>query len=207
MAENAFAKIINTMNRNTKSQIISDGDDFLFGTVITINPLSIQIDNHANPLPASMFWVGESCRALTVNIPEHRHIYSGMTDNYTGDSAEFMGNTQNYTGDSQSFNGDSQNFSGNSDTALSNEFLHFHNILHLHNITHEHNITHMHNMIHLHNITHSHNYSGTTDAASGDEGYNEIVIRAGLKVNDRVLLFAFNQNSENKRFYVAERLG
>ena len=50
-----------------------------YGTIKSINPLSILIDGHSEVLPADFFILGQNVRPHKVTIP-HKHEYNGETE-------------------------------------------------------------------------------------------------------------------------------
>lgn len=71
--DNLLNKIGKLQGSNTKKN-----SELLYGTIITLDPLSIKIDD-IGTLPAEFFVLGQMVRPHTVTIP-HKHEYNGVTE-------------------------------------------------------------------------------------------------------------------------------
>ena len=52
---------------------------FAYGTIKTLNPLSVLVDGHSEPLPEEFFILSQNVRPHKVTIP-HKHEYNGKTE-------------------------------------------------------------------------------------------------------------------------------
>ena len=52
---------------------------FAYGTIKSLNPLSILVDGHSEPLSEEFFILGQNVRPHKVTIP-HKHEYNGQTE-------------------------------------------------------------------------------------------------------------------------------
>ena len=52
---------------------------FAYGTIRTLNPLSVLVDGHSVALPEEFFILGQNVRPHKVTIP-HKHEYNGVTE-------------------------------------------------------------------------------------------------------------------------------
>lgn len=82
MSLNEIQTMINAITEHTKSQI-PKGDGMTFGTVKSLKPLSIRVDNHSFDLPEEYFFLGQWCRPFRVTMP-HKHEYNGETKQAAG---------------------------------------------------------------------------------------------------------------------------
>lgn len=139
-----FNKLIDAIN-STQGSIASKNSELLYGTIVTLEPLSIKIDD-IGTLPEEFFVLGQMVRPHTVTIP-HKHEYNGITEliNDGGQGAS----------------------------------------------AHQHEIK----------------QQVTEDLHVGTGGYSQesvvLEIYPKLAINDRVLLFSFNNG---QKYYVAERI-
>lgn len=62
---------------NATSEVKSS--ELIYGTINTLNPLSIKIDTLKEPIPEEFLVLGQMCRPHTVTIP-HKHEYNGVTE-------------------------------------------------------------------------------------------------------------------------------
>lgn len=53
--------------------------ELLYGTIVSLDPLSVKIDTLSEPIPEDFLVLGQMCRPHTVTIP-HKHEYNGMTE-------------------------------------------------------------------------------------------------------------------------------
>lgn len=72
-----FNKLIDAIN-STQGAVTPKHSELLYGTIITLNPLSIKVDD-IGILPEECFVLGQMCRPHTVTIP-HKHEYNGVTE-------------------------------------------------------------------------------------------------------------------------------
>ena len=77
MSVNEIQTMIEAIAQHTKSQL-PKGDGMTFGTIKSLNPLSIRVDNYNFDLPAEFFFLGQMCRSYRVTMP-HKHEYNGVT--------------------------------------------------------------------------------------------------------------------------------
>lgn len=66
--------------------------ELLYGTIVTLDPLSVKIDTLSEPIPEDFLVLGQMCRPHTVTIP-HKHEYNGMTE-MTNDGGQGAQNHQ-----------------------------------------------------------------------------------------------------------------
>ena len=52
---------------------------FAYGTIRSLNPLSVLVDGHSSALPEEFFILGQNVRPHKVTIP-HKHAYNGITE-------------------------------------------------------------------------------------------------------------------------------
>lgn len=78
MSLNEINTMIEAIAQHTLSKM-PKGDGMTFGTIVTLNPLSIKIDNMNFALPEEFFYLGQMCRPHKVTIP-HKHEYNGVTE-------------------------------------------------------------------------------------------------------------------------------
>jgi len=84
MSLNEINTMIEAIAQHTLSKM-PKGDGMTFGTVQTLNPLSIKIDNMNFVLPEEFFFLGQWCRPFRVTMP-HKHEYNGKTKIAAGPS-------------------------------------------------------------------------------------------------------------------------
>lgn len=72
-----FDGLLNKINNLQKSSV-KKHSELLYGTIITLDPLSIKI-NDIGVLPAEFFVLGQMVRPHEVTIP-HKHEYNGVTE-------------------------------------------------------------------------------------------------------------------------------
>lgn len=53
--------------------------ELLYGTILTLDPLSIKIENFNQPITEEFLVLGQMCRPHQVTIP-HKHEYNGVTE-------------------------------------------------------------------------------------------------------------------------------
>ena len=85
MSLNEIHTMIEAITQHTMSKM-PKGDGLTFGTIKTLNPLSIRVDNQNFDLPEEFFFLGQMCRPHRVTIP-HKHEYNGITE-LTNDGGE-----------------------------------------------------------------------------------------------------------------------
>lgn len=73
-----YNKILNAIIDTNKGLNAGVSSEIVFGTVITLDPLSIQVNNR-DILPAGFFVLGQMCRPHKVTIP-HTHKYKNIVD-------------------------------------------------------------------------------------------------------------------------------
>lgn len=78
MSLNEVNTMIEAIANHTLSKM-PKGDGLTFGTIVTLNPLSIRVDNTNFVLPEEFFFLGQMCRPHKVTIP-HKHEYNGVTE-------------------------------------------------------------------------------------------------------------------------------
>lgn len=78
MSTNEIQTMLNSIVNLTKSQMPKSAA-LTFGTVKSLNPLSIRVDGHNFDLPAKFFFLGQMVRPHKVTIP-HKHEYNGETE-------------------------------------------------------------------------------------------------------------------------------
>ena len=57
----------------------TESTGFAYGTIKTLNPLSVLVDGHSEILPEEFFILGQNVRPHKVTIP-HKHEYNGKTE-------------------------------------------------------------------------------------------------------------------------------
>lgn len=72
-------RLLDILHTNTAERLPANSD-MTYGTIVTIDPLSIKVDNLGLTLPADFFFLGQMCRPHRVTIP-HKHEYNGQTTN------------------------------------------------------------------------------------------------------------------------------
>ena len=72
-----FNKLIDAIN-STQGSTTPKHSELLYGTIVTLEPLSIKIDD-IGTLPEEFFVLGQMVRPHTVTIP-HQHEYNGQTE-------------------------------------------------------------------------------------------------------------------------------
>lgn len=77
MSANEINAMIEALAGHTLSQM-PKGDGMTFGTIKSLNPLSIRVDNHSFDLTEEFFFLGQWCRPFRVTMP-HKHEYNGHT--------------------------------------------------------------------------------------------------------------------------------
>jgi len=65
-----------------------------YGTIASVDPLSIRIDGDQEPLPAQFFHLGQMLQPMRVRMP-HTHTYTGMTGESGMHSHAYTGATDN----------------------------------------------------------------------------------------------------------------
>ncbi len=80
MSENVsgYNRLLEVLNGYTQSQSPANSN-MVFGTVMSVDPLAIKLDNMNETLPADFFFLGQMCRPHKVTIP-HKHEYNGQTE-------------------------------------------------------------------------------------------------------------------------------
>lgn len=80
MSENVsgYNRLLEVLNGYTQSQSPANSN-MIFGTVMSVEPLAIKLDNMNETLPADFFFLGQMCRPHKVTIP-HKHEYNGQTE-------------------------------------------------------------------------------------------------------------------------------
>jgi hypothetical protein len=53
--------------------------ELLYGTIVTLEPLSVKISTFKEPITEEFLVLGQMCRPHTVTIP-HKHEYNGITE-------------------------------------------------------------------------------------------------------------------------------
>ena len=69
---NNIAKLANATSNVRSSEL-------LYGTINTLEPLSVKIDTLNEVIPEEFLVLGQMCRPHTVTIP-HKHEYNGITE-------------------------------------------------------------------------------------------------------------------------------
>ena len=77
-ARTAINTMLDSITSHTKAQMPKN-DTMTFGTIITLEPLSIRVDNHTFDLTEDFFFLGQMLRPHKVTIP-HKHEYNGETE-------------------------------------------------------------------------------------------------------------------------------
>lgn len=72
-----FNKLLDAINKSSSSTH-KKNSELLYGTIVTLEPLSIKIDD-IGTLPEEFFVLGQMVRPHTVTIP-HKHEYNGITE-------------------------------------------------------------------------------------------------------------------------------
>lgn len=72
-----FNKLIDALN-STQNSVSPKHSELLYGTIVTLEPLSIKIDD-IGTLPEEFFVLGQMVRPHTITIP-HKHEYNGITE-------------------------------------------------------------------------------------------------------------------------------
>lgn len=62
---------------NATSNIRSS--ELIYGTILTLEPLSVKLDTIKEPITDEFLVLGQMCRPHTVTIP-HKHEYNGITE-------------------------------------------------------------------------------------------------------------------------------
>jgi len=220
MNDNAFSKIAHTIVRTAQTKIDEINNNLLFGTVITIEPLSIQIDNHHEALPSNFFWLGQNVRPHKITIPHthlfnyinmgyHKHDYSGIVDanglhqHSYADITELAGNHTHIQDLHE------HEFSSSGSPYLTQKTMAINKPVD----DHKHNYSGIVDI----NGLHQHDYADITentivekDFTDTNTGTNDVTeefviieIYPKLQESDRVLLFSFNNG---QKYYVAEKL-
>lgn len=78
MSDREVQEMIEALTGHTIAQMPKN-NGLTFGTVKTLNPLSIRVDGHNFDLPAKFFFLGQMVRPHKVTIP-HKHEYNGETE-------------------------------------------------------------------------------------------------------------------------------
>lgn len=78
MSLNEIQTMLEAITGHTISKM-PKGDGLTFGTIKSLNPLSIRVDNQNFDLPAEYFFLGQMVRPHKVTIP-HKHEYNGETE-------------------------------------------------------------------------------------------------------------------------------
>ena len=78
MCDGAINRMLDSIISLSQSRI-TEPDGFAYGTICTLNPLSVLIDGHSVALPEEFFILGQNVRPHKVTIP-HKHEYNGETE-------------------------------------------------------------------------------------------------------------------------------
>ena len=154
MSDLSAIRLVNLI-RNIAKKEINHNDTMIFGTVVEVDPLEIDIGNNVI-LTKEFLFLGQMCRPHKVKIP-HTHQYNGSTENSkTNMSITTVGQATT--------------------TVVDNG--------HTHDIKEQ--------------VTEDVHKQGTDF-----EEYVTLEIEPVLQKDDKVLMFAFNNN---QMYYVAERI-
>lgn len=80
MSDLSSIRLVNLI-RNIAKKEINHNDTMIFGTVVKVDPLEIDIGNNI-VLTKEFLFLGQMCRPHKVKIP-HTHQYNGTTENGT----------------------------------------------------------------------------------------------------------------------------
>lgn len=71
--------IVENISRVSNATSNVKSSELLYGTIVTLQPLSIKIDDLAQTIPQEFLVLGQMCRPHNVTIP-HKHEYNGITE-------------------------------------------------------------------------------------------------------------------------------
>lgn len=71
--------LVNNIVRMANASSNIRPSELLYGTIKTLEPLSIKIDTINETIPEEFLVLGQMCRPHTVTIP-HKHEYNGITE-------------------------------------------------------------------------------------------------------------------------------
>jgi hypothetical protein len=84
MSDGAYNKIVDALMQVNKPGINDAVSNVVYGTIVTLNPLSISISNMVEPLPANFFILGLSFKTRRYKMVPHTHdIYISGWGTYT----------------------------------------------------------------------------------------------------------------------------
>ena len=102
MPINFFHGIINDLSRQSSNSSFSGGSDIMMGTVMSVDPLSIQLQS-GDILPSKSFYLSDNVIVKKVRFIVHRMYGQPKTIVFTGSANELSNNTNmllfNLTGD------------------------------------------------------------------------------------------------------------
>lgn len=73
------SQLVNSIAQLANATSNVQSSELLYGTVVTLKPLSIKIDTLKEPITEEFLVLGQMCRPHTVTIP-HKHEYNGVTE-------------------------------------------------------------------------------------------------------------------------------
>lgn len=71
--------IVNNIVKMANSTSSIRSSELLYGTINSLEPLSVKIDTLKEVIPEDFLVLGQMCRPHTVTIP-HKHEYNGLTE-------------------------------------------------------------------------------------------------------------------------------
>ena len=72
-------KLIESIAKYTQATSSVKSSELLYGTIVTLEPLSVKISTFKEPITEEFLVLGQMCRPHTVTIP-HKHEYNGITE-------------------------------------------------------------------------------------------------------------------------------
>ena len=76
---NNLKKLIESIAKYTQATSSVKSSELLYGTIVTLEPLSVKISTFKEPITEEFLVLGQMCRPHTVTIP-HKHEYNGITE-------------------------------------------------------------------------------------------------------------------------------
>ena len=87
-----MSQLVNSIVQMANATSDVRSSELLYGTIVTLDPLSVRVDNLKEPIPEEFLVLGQMCRPHTVTIP-HKHEYNGITE-MTNDGGQGAQNHQ-----------------------------------------------------------------------------------------------------------------
>lgn len=72
-------KLLESIAKYTQATSSVKSSELLYGTIVTLEPLSVKISTFKEPITEEFLVLGQMCRPHTVTIP-HKHEYNGITE-------------------------------------------------------------------------------------------------------------------------------